>query len=392
MKRRLTFNELLEIIFFKIINFTKRLNNYIIFKGANDLEGNAGAFYQYLIDNNYNKKYKIIWLVRNEKYLNEYNEKNVKIVQWKNRNKYSILELYYLCTAKYLIWDNEHIKKNHPLQRSIYLTHGSPIIKNVKGFIHLGDDVDHVLVPSDKVIDMMSYQYSYNSEKAFVCGLPRNDYIFDNKKYLRKLTNKEYNKIIIWLPTWRNSSLYKRNDSNSKYKFGLPLIKSIDILNSLNKFLNENNCLLIIKTHILQDFQKYNLISTNNILFLTQNDIENKKINLYSLFNETDALLTDYSSVNFDYLLLNKPIGYVIDDFENYKNRPGFAMKNPLDVMPGDKLYSVKDLYRFIETLLKGEDNYRESREKVNEWANKYHDNKNCERLLKIIKKFYKDF
>ncbi|MFR1380466.1 MAG: CDP-glycerol glycerophosphotransferase family protein, partial [Clostridium neonatale] len=142
----------------------------------------------------------------------------------------------------------------------------------------------------------------------------------------------------------------------------------------------------------LQDFQKYNLISTNNILFLTQNDIENKKINLYSLFNETDALLTDYSSVNFDYLLLNKPIGYVIDDFENYKNRPGFAMKNPLDVMPGDKLYSVKDLYRFIETLLKGEDNYRESREKVNEWANKYHDNKNCERLLKIIKKFYKDF
>ena len=63
-------------------------------------------------------------------------------------------------------------------------------------------------------------------------------------------------------------------------------------------------------------------------------------------------LLTDFSSIYIDYLLLNKPIGFLISDFEQYSNSRGFVFKNPKEFMPGEIITKRDELIPFIEKVL----------------------------------------
>ena len=102
-------------------------------------------------------------------------------------------------------------------------------------------------------------------------------------------------------------------------------------------------------------------------------DLFKKGIKLYELLGNTDALLTDYSSVYFDYLLTDKPIGFTIDDFELYgKNRGGYAIDNPLEMMPGMKINTFDDLVQFLTCVSEGKDNYVAVRHQVNNLCNSF--------------------
>jgi CDP-glycerol glycerophosphotransferase (TagB/SpsB family) len=106
-------------------------------------------------------------------------------------------------------------------------------------------------------------------------------------------------------------------------------------------------------------------------------------INLYQLIAETDALITDYSSVAFDYLLLDRPIGYTLDDFDEYT--PGFVVENPLDYMPGKKIWSTEDFLEFMSDMANGNDIFADQREKLRNYIHTYQDNRNSARLLDIL-------
>ena len=82
--------------------------------------------------------------------------------------------------------------------------------------------------------------------------------------------------------------------------------------------------------------------------------------------------------------MLNRPICYVLDDYEDYKNTRGFVFENPLEYMPGQKAYVKEDLFTFIDDVANGVDSYFEERKNVNVRVNKYSDGKNCERVIKI--------
>lgn len=49
------------------ITKNKKLSDVIVIEGHNDFDSNGGAFYDYLVENGYNKKYKIVWLLKNKK-------------------------------------------------------------------------------------------------------------------------------------------------------------------------------------------------------------------------------------------------------------------------------------------------------------------------------------
>lgn len=62
-----------HFLFTKTLNLLykrKKLLDVIIIESHNDFDSNGGAFYDYLIKNNFNAKYKIVWLLKNKKYLN----------------------------------------------------------------------------------------------------------------------------------------------------------------------------------------------------------------------------------------------------------------------------------------------------------------------------------
>lgn len=55
-------------------------------------------------------------------------------------------------------------------------------------------------------------------------------------------------------------------------------------------------------------------------------------------------MVSDYSSIVYDYLLLNRPVVYLLPDFEEYKNAKGFVFHNISLYMPGEKVYDFKNL------------------------------------------------
>ncbi len=84
-----------------------------------------------------------------------------------------------------------------------------------------------------------------------------------------------------------------------------------------------------------------------------------KKKNFYELIGISDGLLSDYSSVAVDYLLLDRPLGYVLADYNIYREKRGFVFEDPLEYMPGEKIYNACDLKKFMKHLSDGTDSYR---------------------------------
>lgn len=116
---------------------------------------------------------------------------------------------------------------------------------------------------------------------------------------------------------------------------------------------------------------------------MDQKELDCRNINLYSLLNETDALISDYSSVTFDYLNTGKPIGYIIDDMNEYKL--GFAFDNITDYMPGELIRSYKELEGFISSLNENTDKYSNDRKKVLDAVNDFQNGNNAKHIAEMF-------
>ena len=78
-----------------------------------------------------------------------------------------------------------------------------------------------------------------------------------------------------------------------------------------------------------------------------------------------DALITDYSSIAVDYLLLDKPIAFTLDDYEEYKQLRGFVFKDALAYMPGHHVFETDQLEAFFDDICAGNDRYRDDRRRL---------------------------
>ena len=96
-------------------------------------------------------------------------------------------------------------------------------------------------------------------------------------------------------------------------------------------------------------------------------------------------MLTDYSSVYFDYLLCNKPIGLVWEDIDSYRNNPGFALDLDYYMKAAEKIYNVDELSHFIEDVACNRDSLKSEREEINRLANYSCDGENTKRVVDFI-------
>lgn len=166
----------------------------------------------------------------------------------------------------------------------------------------------------------------------------------------------------------------------------LPVFETWSDLSSLNDFLSENNILLLIKLHPLQEWNDGKTENNySNIQFFSQKRFEKENLDLYEMLAYTDALITDYSSVYFDYLLKNKPIGFTITDLDAYKDTRGFVFDDPLNYMPGEKILNREDFVKFITDCKDGIDEYADDRNRVNDLCNYYKDDRNSKRILDFV-------
>ena len=379
-------------------SITPKKSNKIIFRSEPDYSDNSKAFYKYLYDN-HRDRYDLVWIVKSDTIFQLLRKNNIKVYK---RN--SIKGLIEFCRAKYIVSTHAQFAnlKNHN-QVYINLWHGMPL-KNI-GFLEKKEIVgEKYLIEEKKKFAKMDYIISTSKTTRLamssvfytdircihVTGQPRNDFLFlrNNKEILSKcvkgLELNKYKKIIMCIPTFRVG--LGKHDGNSFLNNMLNLQQYKE--DSLNDFLRENDYLLLIKFHPFEEaFFKGDNFS--NIKILDSKVLSENLITLNEIMNIADLLITDYSSVYFDYLLLHRPIIFTNTDEKEYIKNRGFIFDNPDFWRPGPKVNTLDNLVLEIKKLLSSEMYYKYERETISSLVNTYTDNNSSKRIYEII--FNKD-
>ena len=352
----------------------------IIFYSNMGFRDNAKAVYDYITSRDCSR-YQIICAVNDYKdFAGRPHPDNVTFVSPTAGVKHFFTSKYFFFSfGKYPI-------KPSKKQMVVNVWHGSPL-KKIGNYL---DDKDYnfftyVLAASDFFAPIMQKSFNCAPEQVKVCGHPRNDALFvENDAFKQLGFEEEYDKVILWMPTFRQSDFLEEDDTQAIEGTGLPILSDRKDMERVNERLKEKNCLLIAKIHPAQDLSLIDTKSFSNIKIVTNARMQATQCNLYELLSHADALITDYSSVYFDYLLLNRPIGFTVNDIEEYMGNRGFVVDDPYELMPGAFINTPEEFVGFVDDLLNGRDEYREKREKVNDLVNRYHDGRDCERVLKI--------
>ncbi len=142
--------------------------------------------------------------------------------------------------------------------------------------------VKFMLKPRNEILLFLE-KYSYIEQLNFIKGL------------------SIFNKVYLYAPTFR--------DNNTDF------VRSSGIdFHEINELMRKSNSLFIVKFHPATFYYKGNYEKLSNVCFL------DNKYDLYSTMPFTDVLITDYSSIMADYLLLKKKIIAFLFDYEKFKN------------------------------------------------------------------------
>ena len=380
----------LKYLVYNLICSFYPMEKEIILESFPDFTCNTYELYRCMIRLGINKKYRLTWLTDGTvKRIPA--EENVSFLNMYPKGFLEKFRYYRRCNrARIVITCNRHITKRRVARRqlNVYLDHGSQL-KSVLTEKGKRKDLqcDYMICQSPFFVRYNTEQYTV-SEKQVVCtGLPRNDLLFYSYDSLHRLIpeHRSYKKIILWVPTFRQHQNKTRLDCTHDYPLGLPILNSSEEAEAVNRVLKEQEVLLVIKPHPAQNLEVIQALDLSNIRYIYNRDLSEKDIQTNELLAQTDAMITDYSSIYYDYLLLHRPIALTLDDFDDYAHDKGFVFDRPLDILKGDYLYSLSDLCRFIENTAQGRDESRKEREEICDKLHVYQDADSSERVCRFI-------
>lgn len=359
----------------------------IVFESEGDMADNSYALYEYMISNPRYDNYKYVWIVQDT---HQDIRKKTKYIG-KSGIFNCIKRIYYLSICSFYIYDHNNFfdqgcvyKKEN--QKIVNLWHGCGI--KAAPYAKEKSNIDYLISTGYFFSDELSKVFGISKNKIFPVGYPRTDCFYKQMREQQKVEQEKlsrYKKVILWMPTFRRTSNKKLDEIYFNSYTGLPIITSEKDLLELDKFLAENNCICIFKIHHLQAqlpaFQR----DFVNIKILKDFDIRRMGVQLYEYVMLTDALITDYSSVATDYMLLDRPILYTIDDYDAYKKSRGFCFENAIEYLAGYKAVNKKEFYSSIKEIIEGKDSYDVERQKVNMLFNDNRDSNHCEKILELI-------
>lgn len=380
------------------------LENIIIFRSGpaekvyikgTDFSDNAKALFEFMLKIQYNKKYQLIWFVKNPKEFDgRYSEENVKFISfdWAGSEVEEETDIYYdaLFHAKYIFCTDacDFAKSVRKEQIRVQLWHGCGFKTRVN-FVRCEDRYEYTTVISDMYAEIHQRIYGLRKDQVLVTGYAKHDWVYQPYDWDLSdvLEIPEASKYVLWLPTFRmaDERLQELNQYDLNPATGIPIISDTTQLKTMNDLLQEKDIVLIIKLHPFQKNETIRNYHFSNIVVLSNSDLDEKDLILNRIMAHVDALISDYSSAAVDFLNADKPIAFTLDDESEYRMSRGFVFENIIEWLPGAELYHYDDLCNFITEIAMGIDSSMEKRHYIAGKMLKFRDKNNCKRIVEAL-------
>ena len=348
------------------------------------------AIYEYMLNAPEYKDYKFVWCFQNpEKYAHLASDRTA-IVKFRSKADNKALRL-----AKYWISNYRMLNHQYPRRGQVYVQcwHGTPL-KRLGYDIEASDNsmnslkeikdkyrtdaakFTYLLSPSPFATEKFATAWNLvetgQTDKIVEEGYPRNDRLINYKpeerEEIRKSLGVDDKKVILYAPTWRDN----QHTSGEGYTY-----KTEVDFDKLHEALGDE-FVILFRAHYLVaksfDFGRYEGFVKNVSDYGDIND----------LYIASDILVTDYSSVFFDYSNLEKPIIFYMYDLEHYANEMrGFYLS--LEELPGPIVQDEDSLIAELEKTgsWKADEKYMEFKRRFNPYEDGNSSKRTLERIIK---------
>ncbi len=374
---------------YRLVHVDEKLIIFISFHGRG-YSDNPKAIYEQMRQDSRFQDYRFIWFIKKHK------EKNIQIPGAEIKEYFSIPYFYYMSKAKYWIVNCKLPTYISKKEDQIYLQtwHGTPL-KRLAHDIHVSEDTtfyrsgvsyeqmchsydvdvaryNYMISPNAFCTDVFQTSFQINKERLIETGYPRNDFISNVNQEQILAIKKKYNlpidkKIVLYAPTWRDNSYVA-----SGYTFELKanFKKWKEIL--------DQDTIVVFKPHYLIVNTFKDDPDLADFLYSIPAEAE-----INELYVISDVLVTDYSSVFFDYAILKRPIYFYMYDLEEYaSDLRGFYLDIYKD-LPGSIYKDEEQMLVDIQECV-----YDYSRlEKFNAYFNNHEDGNASKRVVDILYK-----
>lgn len=335
------------------------------------------AIYLYLLNNENYKDYKFIWTLKeSEKHeLLAENERTTIVKQGTKDYERSLAKAKYWI-FNYRVADHQYPKKNQiyvqcwhgtPLKRLGYDLQNTDNVLNTKSEIRFKYRTDakkfkYILSPSKFATEKFISAWNLKKLKKENCviekGYPRNDFLYNYTENDIKNIKKRFKidnvskKIILYAPTWRDN----QHESGVGYTY-----KTEVDFDKLQKELGQDYIILFRAHYLVAN--EFNFENYKGFIYDAS-----KVDDINELYVISDILITDYSSVFFDFANLKRPIVFYMYDLDAYKDDiRGFYID--LKELPGNITKTEDELIKEINKLekdFKYDDKYKKFNDKYN--------------------------
>ena len=369
-----------------------------VFMSQPDFACNPHALYEYI---ERHTEHETAWLIKRDEKYYELKKRGIRCASYNTLEGNKLLE-----SADFVIVNSYTFPQIQKREGQIFvnLWHGSGIkahdfynhdmdMKHARNIKKFSDMIDLMCVHSLDDRFKLSAQLNFDLRKCFVTGQARLDCVktshgIEKIKQLFGDKMQDYKKLIFFAPSFRANG-----SSHSGTIFSDNIFRAEDYNAAvLDKFLQENQAALIYKLHPIEQTafsgRKFHL--SEDCYELTDQMLFEKDIRYDELLNAFDVMISDYSSIAFDFLFLNRPIVYLIPDYEEYVAERGFVFHNVDMFMPGQKAFGFMDMVEELQTALEDPNRYKMERELVLSQRFDFYDDQSAKRCFETIVNFKK--
>ncbi len=298
--------------------------------------------------------------------------------------KLIFIKSFMLANSRVVLMDNEFLPLAYVRRRKnvliVQLWHGTGTIKKFGHDANFGSmlkrvkradkKITHLIVNSDYTKELYKGAFGVSDEVVYVTGIPRTD-VFFSEEVKESAVSSFYNeypelkgrKLILYAPTFRDNEV-----KNPRCM--------LDIDRWVDKMDEDVVLLLRFHPHVAA-FYKEDTISCYNgkvVNVSAYNDVN-------TLLFVSDALITDYSSIIFEYAVLNRPMYFYAYDFDTFADSGRGFYEKYTEYVPGEVVYTTDELI----TAVQGEDRYIGVREEFVNHAYRYLDGCSVKRVVDLL-------